>query len=93
MSSNKLVHLKPTLWRAFERAVARHEKLGARIVEIGVDNAGDNLFRQLDHARERMLDLAGRCQSIEIGIDVALNPLETEEMPDFTDAEIEALFA
>ena len=93
MSSNKLIHLKPTLWRAFQRAVARHEKLGARIVAIGVDNAGDNLFRQLDHARERMLDLAGQCHAVECAIEHAIDPSEPEPLPDFDAPEFESLFA
>tara|TARA_B100000929_G_scaffold110078_2_gene87223 strand:- start:4400 stop:4681 length:282 start_codon:yes stop_codon:yes gene_type:complete len=93
MSSNKLIHLKPTLWRAFQRAVARHEKLGARIVAIGVDNASDNLFRQLDYARDRMLDLAGQCHAVECAIEHALDPSEAEEIPTFNDAEFKGIFA
>lgn len=93
MSSNKLIHLKPTLWRAFQRAVARHEKLGARIVAMGVDNAGDNLFRRLDHARERMFDLAGQCHAVECAIDHAINPSTPEEIPAFDDAEFTSIFA
>jgi len=93
MSSNKLIHLKPTLWRAFQRAVARHEKLGARIVAIGVENASDNLFRQLDYARDRMLDLAGQCHAVECAIDHAINPSEPEEIPTFDDADFTSLFA
>lgn len=85
MSSNKLTHLKPTLWRAFQRAVARHEKLGARIVAIGVDEADASLYRRLDRLRDRMYDLAGRCHAVECAIDHAVDPSEPEEIPAFDD--------
>lgn len=93
MSSNKLIHLKPTLWRAFQRAVSRHEKLAARIVAIGVDIAEDSLYRRLDYARERMLDLAGQCHAVECAIDHALDPPEPEEIPAFDNPEFKSLFA
>ena len=91
--SSKLIHLKPTLWRAFQRAVARHEKLGARIVAIGVDEADPALYRRLDRLRDRMLDLAGQCHAVECAIDHALDPSELEAIPDFEDIEINIEFA
>lgn len=91
--SSKLIHLKPTLWRAFQRAVARHEKLGARIVAIGVDEADPALYRRLDRLRDRMLDLAGQCHAVECAIDHALEPSEPDAIPDFEGIENNIQFA
>lgn len=93
MSSSKLIHLKPTLWRAYKRAVARHDKLGARIVAISVDKADASLSRRLDSLRDRMCDLAGQCHAVECAIDHALDPSEPEAIPDFQDIEINIQFA
>ncbi|WP_298847362.1 hypothetical protein [uncultured Salinicola sp.] len=92
MSSSKLIHLKPTLWRAFQRSVARHEKLGARIVAIGVDKADPSLYRRLDRLRDRMYDLAGQCYAVECAIDHAIDPSQSEAFPAFEDIEINIQF-
>ncbi|AXK43837.1 hypothetical protein [Erythrobacter aureus] len=71
---SKLIHLKPTLHRSFQRACARYEKLGARIMAVGVNKAPSHLLKQIDHARDRMYDLAGRCHAVECAVDHAVNP-------------------
>ncbi len=75
---SKLIHLKPSLWRSFERACVRHEKLGERIVGLGPGATPEHLFRQLDHARERMYHLAGECHAIEYTTQLAIAPAQNE---------------
>jgi len=93
MNNSKLVHLKPSLARAFDRAVRRHDKLCARIVAVGIERADASLLRRLDRLRDRMLDLAGQCQSIECAIDNALDPSQPEPFTAFEDIKIDIQFA
>lgn len=92
MSSNKLVHLKPTLWRAYKRSVKRFDKLSARIAKIGYDNADEGLRNQRAHAHDRMIDLAGECQAIECAIDNAVDPSNPEDVQ-FIDESFDSSFA
>ena len=76
MASSKLVHLKPTLWRAYQRSVRRYDRLAARFSAGGMSDRA--LHAQVDHARDAMLELAGLCQAIECAIDNALDPSPVE---------------
>lgn len=70
MVSSKLVHLKPTLWRAFQRACARHDRLAKRFDAEGMNDHA--LHLRVDRARDAMLGLAGRCHAVECAIENAV---------------------
>lgn len=91
MNNSKLTHLKPSLARAYDRANARYNALGNRILAVGVENADEALLRQFDIAQDRMYDLVGICMTIETAIDLAVNPESFEPEPIVDPADIQAL--
>lgn len=72
MESNKLVHLKPTLWRAYVRASRKYGLLVGRFIASGHNAA---IGRRMNYARDQVMELAGRCQAIECAIKNASEPL------------------
>lgn len=76
MSSSKLVHLKPTLWRSYKRAVRRFDKLAARYMAEGQSDPA--LLRRVERAQGALMDLAGRCQAIENAIEHSIDPSPVE---------------